>query len=61
MGMTTSAAWAQAFTEVIGEDAQLPAASRLVADAPPPEALPLWGSIEDDFWCIEELDEENEP
>ena len=56
MGLTTSACWAQALTECIGEDALLPVRHRLVADQPPPEAFPVWGSIEDNFWVIEELD-----
>eukprot|EP00974_Lingulodinium_polyedra_P035001 3363620-Lingulodinium_polyedra.AAC.1 len=60
MGMTTSAAWAQALTEVIGLDAQLPPTARLVADAPPPVGFPVWGSIEDDFWVIEEEDSEDD-
>ena len=59
MGMTTSACWAQALPECIGEGALLSEESRLVADRPPPEAFPVWGSIEDDFWVIEELDDDS--
>eukprot|EP00974_Lingulodinium_polyedra_P044613 4279262-Lingulodinium_polyedra.AAC.1 len=58
MGFTPSASWAQALNECVAEDAKLPQHQRLVDGAPPPAGLPLWASIEDDFWVLEEEAEE---
>jgi len=54
MGFTAAAAWAQAYNEQKAREAGLPAESRLVDGRPPPKGFPIWGSILDDVWAIEE-------
>ena len=40
--------------EVVAEDAALPPSRRVVADRPCPGRFPVWASILDDFWILEE-------
>lgn len=54
MGFTAAAAWAQAYNEQKAREAELPVDSRLVDGKPPPSGFPIWGSILDDVWAIEE-------
>ena len=54
MGFTAAAAWAQAYNEQKAREADLPTESRLVDGSPPPACFPIWGSILDDVWAIEE-------
>ena len=54
MGFAASASWAQGFNEVVAQDAALPLARRAVADRPCPGRFPVWASILDDFWFLEE-------
>ena len=58
MGFTGSACWAQLFNEGIISTTSLPAEARLIDGAPPPPSFPIWGSILDDFWGIEEEGQE---
>eukprot|EP00973_Karenia_brevis_P068062 9468911-Karenia_brevis.AAC.1 len=52
MGFGPSAGWAQALTDKVTSD--LPADKQVRIDREPPFSLPLWGSIEDDVWALEE-------
>ena len=52
MGFGPSAGWAQALTEVV--TAELPKDKRLHPSQPVPVGLPVWGSICDDIWAMEE-------
>eukprot|EP00973_Karenia_brevis_P074258 10317197-Karenia_brevis.AAC.1 len=52
MGFGPSAGWAQALTDKV--TMSLPADKRVRIDHEPPLSLPLWGSIEDDVWALEE-------
>ncbi|CAE8581762.1 unnamed protein product, partial [Polarella glacialis] len=61
MGFTGAAAWAQGFNESIAMRAELPPDSRLVDGKPVPTQLPVWGSILDDMWAIDEVEVPNEP
>ena len=54
MGFTGSASWAQAFNEVVAEEAHLPQDRRLVDGTIPPASLPAWGSVLGGFWSLEE-------
>ena len=54
MGFTAAAAWAQAYNEQKAVEAALPDSARLVDGKPPPKNFPIWGSILDDVWAIEE-------
>lgn len=56
MGFTAAAAWAQAYNEQKAVEAALPDNARLVDGKPPPKDFPIWGSILDDVWAIEEDD-----
>ena len=53
---TAAAAWAQAYNEQKAVKAALPDNARLVDGKPPPKDFPIWGSILDDVWAIEEDD-----
>ena len=46
--------WAQAATELMTTNAELPEEARLHMDRPTPAAPPMWGSIFDDVWGLEE-------
>jgi len=54
MGFRPSAGWAQGVTDTATLDADLPAGHQLRLDKPAPTSLPIWGSIVDDIWAIEE-------
>ena len=54
MGFTGSASWAQIFNEAIIDECKLPADRRLVDGQIAPGQLPVWGSILDGFWGVEE-------
>ena len=56
MGFCASAGWAQAVSEEAAAAAELPTECRLRMDDPAPPAFPIWGSILDDFWAIEEVE-----
>eukprot|EP00974_Lingulodinium_polyedra_P077028 7457296-Lingulodinium_polyedra.AAC.1 len=55
MGFGPSAGWAQFLAEVACEKAALPPSRRFVDGAAPPTEPPIWGSIEDDVWAVEQL------
>ncbi|CAK9055594.1 Uncharacterized protein SCF082_LOCUS30033 [Durusdinium trenchii] len=59
MGFGPSAGWAQGLTDVVARDAHLPEDSRLHPDLIIPEGLPLWGSIIDDIWALDHLEDES--
>ena len=52
MGFAPSAGWAQLVTNAATKD--LPAAQRVDSDEVMPCSWPVWGSIVDDVWAIEE-------
>ncbi len=54
MGFGPSAGWAQGLTDVVAIDAQLPEDCRVHPDFVVPECLPVWGSIIDDIWALED-------
>eukprot|EP00973_Karenia_brevis_P060859 8463304-Karenia_brevis.AAC.1 len=54
MGFGPSASWAQAYNDAAAEAVNLPQQQRLVDLSVAPTNFPIWGSIEDDFWAIEE-------
>ena len=54
MGFGASAGWAQALADVVTAAAQLPPERRVTADEPPPHILPVWGTILDDVWALED-------
>eukprot|EP00974_Lingulodinium_polyedra_P067722 6557205-Lingulodinium_polyedra.AAC.1 len=56
MGFAASASWAQAATEVATGMAGLPVDARVVEGRPTPLEGPVWGSILDDVWTLEEED-----
>ena len=60
MGFTPSATWAKMFNDVVAEDIALPQDRRIVAESIVPPTLPVWGSIEDNFWVVEEETEARE-
>ena len=59
MGFTASCSWAQAASEEAVRRAALPDSARLVEGQLAPARPPLWGSIIDDLWAVEE-EAENE-
>ena len=61
MGFTAAAAWAQAYNEAKAKEVGLPAQSRLIDTQPPPSSFPIWGSILDDVWALEECDSYDDP
>ena len=54
-----SAGWAQGLTDVVANDAHLPEDRRLHPDLIIPGELPIWGSIIDDIWGLDHLEDEN--
>ena len=58
MGFGPSAGWAQALTDLVAQDADLPEEQRLHPDRVTPSTLPIWGSIIDDIWALDHLEEE---
>ena len=54
MGLAPSSAWAQAVTDAAASAADLPVDRRVRFGQVCPQELPVWGSIVDDFWTIEE-------
>ncbi len=58
MGFGPSAGWAQGLTDVVAFDANLPQESRVHPDVVMPEQLPVWGSIIDDIWALEHVEDE---
>eukprot|EP00971_Amphidinium_carterae_P105468 2088465-Amphidinium_carterae.1 len=54
MGMGPAAGWAQCCTDVSTKAAAMPEESRAVDGAVVPLHPPLWGSILDDVWAIDE-------
>jgi hypothetical protein len=61
MGFGPSAGWAQALTDLIARDANLPPEKRLYPGEVSPESLPVWGSIIDDVWALDHVDDGGEP
>lgn len=57
MGFGPSAGWAQCLTDLVTHVAGLPEGHRLHPDRVVPEELPVWGSIIDDIWCLEHVEE----
>ena len=55
MGFGPAAGFAQGMTDAATAAARLPEAKRLVPDRLCPDALPVWGSIIDDVWTLEEV------
>ncbi|CAE8597891.1 unnamed protein product, partial [Polarella glacialis] len=60
MGFGPSAVWAQAVTDKITLDADLPHASRVHPGQIIPDELPVWGSIVDDIWALEHVGDRGE-
>ena len=56
MGMRCSAGWAQCVTDTVTDQIALVDKPRLHPDRPMPATLPVWGSIIDDVWYLEETD-----
>ena len=54
MGFGPSAGWAQGLTDVVALDAGLPVDSRVHPDHVVSSHLPVWGSIIDDIWALEQ-------
>ena len=60
MGFGPSAGWAQALTDLIARIANLPPEKRLYPGEVSPESLPVWGSIIDDVWALDHVDDGGE-
>ena len=56
MGFGPAAGFAQGLTDVVTDRAALPEDRRVVPSREAPETLPVWGSIIDDIWALEETD-----
>ena len=54
MGFSGSVSWAQRLNESLVEVSGLPAERRLVQNELPPAGYPVWGSIIDDIWAVNE-------
>eukprot|EP00974_Lingulodinium_polyedra_P049321 4740433-Lingulodinium_polyedra.AAC.1 len=54
MGFRASAGWAQCLTDAVVARAALPEERRVVANRDPPADFPLWGTIIDDIWAIDQ-------
>jgi hypothetical protein len=61
MGFTAAAAWAQAYNEAKAVEVSLPRDARLIDSQPPPQRFPIWGSILDDVWALEECNSLEDP
>ena len=61
MGFTAAAAWAQAYNEAKAVEVSLPRDARLIDSQPPPQSFPIWGSILDDVWALEECNSLEDP
>lgn len=61
MGFCGSVAWAQSASEVAIDRAKLPESQRLVEGRLAPGSLPIWASIIDDVWALEEEDKDLDP
>ena len=59
MGFGPAAGFAQGMTDATTAAAHLPEQQRVVRDRLCPEALPVWGSIIDDVWAVEEVPASN--
>ena len=57
MGFGPSSGFAQAITDHVTDAAQLPASQRVKYASVMPRRLPVWGSIVDDLWALEQEDE----
>ena len=55
MGFAPAAGWAQCLTDTVTEKAGLPIESKLRIDEQAPKTFPVWSSIVDDIWWIDEL------
>ena len=55
MGFTGSAAWAQGLNEALSLRGGLPQGRRMVDGTVPPGRPPVWGSILDDIWAVDEV------
>eukprot|EP00974_Lingulodinium_polyedra_P079361 7686424-Lingulodinium_polyedra.AAC.1 len=58
MGFAPSAGWAQALADQGPAVAGVPLERRVRPDVPPPRDFPVWGSIMDDIWAVEESEEQ---
>ena len=54
MGFAPSAGWAQAASDTAFLNAGLPQDRRVTFNEPCPSEMPLWGSIVDDLWALDE-------
>ena len=61
MGFTAAASWAQAYNEAKAVEVGLPQDRRLIDDKPPPKHFPIWGSILDDVWALDECTSAEDP
>ena len=61
MGFTAAASWAQAYNEAKAVEVGLPQDRRLIDDKPPPKQFPIWGSILDDVWALDECTSVEDP
>ena len=57
MGLGPSSGWAQALTDQTTQAAALPVGARVLIDEPIPPHGPWWGSIVDDVWAIDTVEE----
>ena len=57
MGFAGSAAWAQGLNEALSLRGGLPQGRRMVDGTVPPGRPPVWGSILDDIWAVDEVPE----
>ena len=55
MGFGPAAGWAQAVTDTATLQAGLPEQQRVTFKKPVPRNFPIWGSILDDVWTVEEV------
>ena len=61
IGFTAAASWAQAYNEAKAVEVGLPQDRRLIDDKPPPKHFPIWGSILDDVWALDECTSAEDP
>ena len=61
MGFAGSVSWAQRLNEKLIADSTVPMENRVVGDSLMPADFPVWGSILDDVWALEVVDDEAAP
>ena len=61
MRFAGSVSWAQRLNEKLITDSAVPTENRVIGDSLMPADFPVWGSILDDVWALEVVDDEADP